>query len=70
MAEKSGSVEGEPAEQRTYSYSGSVFANSTREDHTKVVCTGEDGSCDSTESREYFHLNIQDWNLNGRETKS
>lgn len=51
------------AELSTHCYSGSIFANSTCEDYTKVVCTGEERSCDSTESREYFHLNIQYWNL-------
>lgn len=67
---KSLHAEEELAAQGTHCYSGSIFANSTREDHTKVVCTGEYGSCHSTESWEYFHLNIQYWNLNGRETRS
>lgn len=67
---KSLHAEEELAVQGTHCYSGSIFANSTREDHTKVVCTGEYGSCHSTKSWEYFHLNIQYWNLNGRDTRS
>lgn len=62
-ATQSATEELKAAELSTHCYSGSVFANSTCEDYTKVVCTGEERSCDSTESREYFHLNIQYWNL-------
>ena len=53
----------------THSYGGSIFANSTCEDYTKVVCTGKYGSCDSTESWEYFHLNIQYWDLQWKRKK-
>lgn len=53
----------------THCYGGSIFANSTCEDDAKVVCTGKYGSCDGTESWEYFHLNIQYWDLQWKREK-